>query len=89
MEAAHCPFIIVCILALGLIPMVFAALVFNSCCPTSRSPGRSGRTESLTGDPWVQRGLMDKHGNPTIRGIAYLDGLDGEFDGRFDGPRWP
>jgi hypothetical protein len=89
MEAGQGLFIIACIVALGLIPIVLATLVFNSCAPASQVSGGPRRKDSLTGDPWVGRGLKDEHGNITIRGIAYLDGLDGEFDGRFDGPRWP
>jgi hypothetical protein len=40
-------------------------------------------------DPSVEAGLRDEHGNLTIKGLAFLDGLDGRFDGRFDGPKWP
>lgn len=87
MEASNCLFVIACILALGLIPIGFATLVFNICTPASRASGGPGPWESFTGDPWVERGLKGEDGNLTIKGYAYFDGLDGEFDGRVNSPK--
>lgn len=31
--------------------------------------------------PWQDAGLKDEEGRLTVKGMAFLDGLDGKFDG--------